>query len=69
MYHETDDYYDDSEMYTANRFRDPGGVSSLHPGTRAHPCPTCEEPNRLTARDVSSGYQCDSCANQDEFGY
>lgn len=31
------------------RFRDPGGRSALHPGKRTEACPTCKEPNRLTA--------------------
>lgn len=33
------------------------------------PCPTCEEPNRLTLADRRRGYQCDSCADRDEGGY
>ena len=33
------------------------------------PCPTCKEPNRLTPKDAARGYQCDQCANADEFGY
>ncbi len=48
------------------RFRDPGGRSALHPGTRRHPCPTCKEPNRLTDADVRSHYQCDACADAAE---
>ena len=32
------------------------------------PCPTCGEPNRLTRRDVASHYQCDSCADLQEYG-
>ena len=32
------------------------------------PCPTCEQPNRLTPQDVSLGYQCDACADMSEFG-
>ena len=61
---------DDEELdYAASRFADPGGKSALHSGARIHPCPTCEEPGRLTARDIQSGYQCDQCADQAEFGY
>jgi hypothetical protein len=33
------------------------------------PCPTCEEPNRLTPKDVALGYQCDACADRLERGY
>lgn len=52
----------------ARRFRDPGGVSALHPGRRDRPCPTCGKPNRLTARDVAKHYQCDECADRAEGG-
>ncbi len=56
------------------RFADPGGVSALRAITsdnpRNLPCPTCHEPNRLTPRDVSLGYQCDRCAdNLEQGGY
>lgn len=51
-------------------FQDPGGRSALRRATasnpRIYPCPTCEMPNRLTAKDVSLGYQCDRCADKDE---
>ncbi len=33
------------------------------------PCPTCDEPNRLTPADKALGYQCDACADQCERGY
>lgn len=33
---------------------------------RIYPCPTCKEPNRLTAADVARHYQCDACADRDE---
>ena len=33
------------------------------------PCPTCKEPNKLTAKDVSKKYQCDNCANMEERGW
>jgi len=36
---------------------------------RVHPCPTCREPDRLTARDVAAGYQCDACAFAAEGGF
>ena len=64
MYHE-----DEYDFYRAQRFADPGGASALHPGTRSHPCPTCGEPDRLTTRDVQAGYQCNGCANADEWGF
>jgi len=35
---------------------------------RSLPCPTCKEPNRLTAADRASGYQCNACADRDEGG-
>lgn len=49
-----------------SEFRDPGGRSALRAGKRCHPCPTCKAPARLTARDVSLGYQCDRCADAAE---
>ena len=52
----------------AERFRDPFGKSALHPGKRTRPCPTCGEPNRLTAKDVAKGYQCNRCADIAEGG-
>ena len=54
--------YDD---YDAD-FADPGGRSALRAGTRNKPCPTCGQKNRLTAKDVALGYQCDSCADKAE---
>ena len=50
-------------------FYDPGSNSALRAGVREFPCPTCKEPNRLTAEDVRLGYQCDACANALERGY
>ena len=54
------------------QFRDPGGTSALRSASRGDPrnlpCPTCKRPNRLTAGDVNRGYQCDSCADADEWG-
>ena len=49
-------------------FADPGGNSALRAGNRIYPCPTCKQPNRLTAKDVALHYQCDSCADRDERG-
>lgn len=47
-------------------FAEPGGRSALR---RAHkhnprnlPCPTCGEPNRLTPKEESLGFQCEECA-------
>jgi len=51
------------EEYYSERFRGPGGKSALHPGKRLYPCPTCQRPDQLTAKDQKSGYQCDRCAN------
>lgn len=50
-------------------FSEPGGNSALRAGLRNQPCPTCEQPNRLCAEDVSLGYQCDRCADKAERGY
>ena len=50
-------------------FADPGGRSALRAGKREFPCPTCKAPNRLTAKDVSLGYQCDRCADMAEGCY
>ena len=58
--------YDHEYHQLAQRFRDPGGRSALHPGERTRPCPTCGEPNRLTVQDVRKGYQCDQCADRAE---
>lgn len=61
-----DDFYDE----IANRFQDPGGVSSLHRVTstnrRDQPCPTCKQEDAITLKDVHHGYQCDRCADDDE---
>ncbi len=51
-------------------FQYPGGRSALrraHKGNpRNLPCPTCQQPNRLTPADRAKGYQCDWCADVDE---
>ena len=53
-------------------FADPGGHSALRRTTKRNPrnlsCPTCGEPNRLTPKDRSLGYQCDECADRAEGG-
>lgn len=58
------DYYDDEDFDCD--FYNPSSNSALRAGKREHPCPTCKEPNSLTAKDVSLGYQCDMCANRQE---
>jgi len=63
------DYPDDEDR---SEFADPGGNSALRAASRHNPrnlpCPTCKEPDRLTPKDRSLGYQCDACADRDEFG-
>lgn len=62
--------YDDEE-FDSNRFARKG--SALYPETRTNrrifPCPNCGTENVLTARDKAKGYQCDNCADAEEFGY
>ena len=58
------DYDDDYEA--REQFFDPGGRSALRAGNRTHSCPSCGQPNRLTAADVRRGYQCDDCADAAE---
>jgi hypothetical protein len=64
MYNDFAGYEDEDRM----QFADPGGRSSLRAGERNLPCPTCKQPNRLTAKDKSLGYQCDACADRAEGG-
>ena len=54
------------EGYNPHRFRNPGGRSALRKGKRLYPCPTCERPNMLSAKDKRLGYQCDRCADRAE---
>lgn len=63
----TDPMFEDLAL--RRRFRDPGGRSALHPGKRCYPCPTCRKPNKLTAADKRSGYQCNECADRVEGTY
>lgn len=62
--------YDDEYYRSKMGFADPGGKSALRAATRGNPrnlpCPTCKEPNKLTARDRAQGYQCDQCADREE---
>lgn len=61
-------YHDDDDDRTA--FEHPGTGSALRRTGRRNPrnlpCPTCEQPNRLTPADVAQHYQCDDCADRDE---
>lgn len=66
--------HDDENVYGGrDDFAQPGGRSALRASSESNPrnlpCPTCEAPNRLTPKDVSLGYQCDSCADALEGGY
>lgn len=75
-YDDRDDEDDGSpegeERARRRMFANPGGNSALRAASprnpRNLPCPTCEAPNRLTPADRACGYQCDSCADQDERG-
>jgi hypothetical protein len=63
-------YHDDHDDYRS--FANPGGNSALRASSRRNPrnlpCPTCNEPNRLTPADRARGYQCDGCADREERG-
>lgn len=61
-----DDPDDPAVLPDGTRFADPGGISALRAGARVYPCPTCEEPNKLSIADVQLGYQCDDCADRAE---
>jgi hypothetical protein len=69
-YWEDDDYEDDDDR---SMFADPGGNSALRASSPSNPrnlpCPTCEQPDRLTPADHRLGYQCDECADRAEGGY
>ncbi len=63
--------YDEEEWADrVETFADPGGNSALRRASRSNPrnlpCPTCEQPNRLTPADRARGYQCDRCSDRDE---
>ena len=55
---------------TARAFRSSTSAlrAASHRNPRNLPCPTCQEPDRLTAADAQRGYQCDACADRDEGG-
>lgn len=63
-------HYDDDDR---SDFADPHGKSALRAASKKNPrnlpCPTCGEPNKLTPKDVSLGYQCNGCADREEEGY
>lgn len=65
--------WSDIEDDDYSMFADPGGNSALRASSKSNPrdlpCPTCEHPNRLTAKDRALGYQCDMCADRAEGGY
>jgi hypothetical protein len=62
-------YWEEEDPFSQGDFADPGGNSALRAGARIYPCPTCERPNMLTAKDNKLGYQCDRCADALEGGY
>lgn len=68
MYDDDVRYDFDEGMPDCTQFANPGGNSALRAGKRIYPCPTCKEPNRLTAADKRLGYQCDACADRAEGG-
>lgn len=61
-----DEYEEDEWAERVEMFADPGGESPLRAASPSNPrnlpCPTCEQPNRLTPADRALGYQCDECA-------
>jgi len=59
--------YDDD---TNDRFARPGSAlrAASRRNPRNRPCPTCKRPDRLTPADEARGYQCDECADRDEWG-
>jgi hypothetical protein len=69
---ESEEYDIPDEDEGDSEFQDPGGNSALRRATASNPrnlpCPTCEQPNRLTRKDVALGYQCDACADRCERG-
>jgi len=63
-------YLEEDDYLSRSDFADPGGTSALRAATKSNPrnlpCPTCEQPNRLTPKDRALGYQCDQCADRAE---
>jgi hypothetical protein len=64
--------YPRNERLGRLQFADPGGRSALRAASRFNPrnlpCPTCNQPNRLTPADRAAGYQCNHCADLAEGG-
>lgn len=54
MYNDNDAAFERCYLRTMNR------------GGRRYPCPTCQEPNRLTKAEKDKGYQCQTCADRAE---
>ena len=71
-YEDEDEEHERDEEDIDLEFADPGGRSALRAASASNPrdlpCPTCGQPDRLTAKDVAHGYQCDRCADRDERG-
>ncbi len=72
---ESEDYKDIEREYDdddRSEFEHPYSNSALRKATANNPriysCPTCKQPNRLTTKDISLGYQCDECADRAENG-
>jgi len=66
-------YWEEGESYLQDDdFADPGGESALRAASTSNPrnlpCPTCGMEDTLTPADVAQGYQCNACANHDDFG-
>ena len=59
--------YDDTNN---TRFARPGSAlrAASRRNPRNRPCPTCKRPDMLTPADEARGYQCDECADRDEWG-
>jgi hypothetical protein len=68
-----EDYEEEFNDEDGIDFAIPGGRSALRAETpdnpRNRPCPTCGRKDQLTPKDVALGYQCDTCADQDEGGF
>ena len=66
------DMYDDEEQIRNHAFANPNSNSALRAASKRNPrnkpCPNCGRKNMLTPADVAKGYQCDSCADREEFG-
>jgi hypothetical protein len=67
------DLYDNRNESDLFGFADPGGKSALRVASKNNPrnlpCPTCNEPNRITPADRANGYQCESCGDACDRGY